>query len=660
MLIFIRFVARFVSYSKKFISTERVASRRTYRRVLCFEPLEPRLLMAVGDLRIVSYNVLANDGSPSNDLGTVLAAIGSESYSGRARPIDVLAVQEVRSQTTATTAIVNQLNAIYGVNAYSRGSLNGAALGGAADTVGLVYRTSTISLINEVAIGNVSTSGQPRQSLRYQLRPLELGAGNDFYLYNSHYKASSGDAEEARRNVEATAIRNNANALGQGALIVYTGDWNLYSSNEAAYQTLLGSGAGQAFDPINRPGNWHNSSSFNDIFTQAPSTNPQAGFVGGGIDDRFDFQLLTGEWFDGVGLEYAPNSYHVFGNNGSVRINNSINNAMSTALAGLTNRSTILNLLTTVTDHLPVVADYLFSSTNRAPVNVLLSATTVMENQPINTNVGTLSTADPDSGDTFTYALVGGTGANDNASFNIVGNVLRTSAAFNFEAKSTYTIRVRTTDQGSSSFDRIFNISVVDVNEAPTVQAVVFGDGMVQRSLVRSITVDFNSVVSLANGSFELTRRNVSTGAFDPIAASQLTIQTSLATFNSGTQSRVSLTFSGSEVIGGSLADGNYQLRIVAANVTTGGQALDGNSDGTSGDDFVRGSAAADNFFRLLGDVNGNRFVNLVELSAARRTLNLSQGDANYNALFDENGNNFVNVIEVNKVRGRLNKLLPF
>ncbi len=34
-------------------------------------------------------------------------------------------------------------------------------------------------------------------------------------------------------------------------------------------------------------------------------------FVGGGLDDRFDFQLLTGEWFDGVGLEYIPFLPHV-------------------------------------------------------------------------------------------------------------------------------------------------------------------------------------------------------------------------------------------------------------------------------------------------------------------------------------------------------------
>ena len=59
-----------------------------------------------------------------------------------------------------------------------------------------------------------------------------------------------------------------------------------------------------------------------------------------------------------MGLEYVAGSYHTFGNNGSVAINGNINDPSNTALAGLVNRTTVLNLLTTVTDHLPVVADY--------------------------------------------------------------------------------------------------------------------------------------------------------------------------------------------------------------------------------------------------------------------------------------------------------------
>ena len=56
-----------------------------------------------------------------------------------------------------------------------------------------------------------------------------------------------------------------------------------------AYLTLLADGPGQAFDPIDRPGSWHDKSAFKDIHTQAPSTSFGSG---GGMDDRFDFQLV--------------------------------------------------------------------------------------------------------------------------------------------------------------------------------------------------------------------------------------------------------------------------------------------------------------------------------------------------------------------------------
>ncbi len=107
---------------------------------------------------------------------------------------------------------------------------------------------------------------------------------------------------------------------------------------------------------------------------------------------------------------------------------------------------------------------------NEVPTTITLSASSIAENQPINTTVGALTTTDPDSGNTFTYSLVSTTPCpgTDNASFNINGSSLRSSASFNFEGKTSYTICIRTTDQGALSFDKAFTVSVTNVNEAPT------------------------------------------------------------------------------------------------------------------------------------------------------------------------------------------------
>ena len=105
---------------------------------------------------------------------------------------------------------------------------------------------------------------------------------------------------------------------------------------------------------------------------------------------------------------------------------------------------------------------------NASPTNITLSASSINENVAANSTVGTLSTTDPDAGNTFTYSLVSGTGSTDNASFNISGNNLRISASPDFETKSSYAIRVRTTDQGGLFFEKQFTITINNVNETPT------------------------------------------------------------------------------------------------------------------------------------------------------------------------------------------------
>ncbi len=107
-------------------------------------------------------------------------------------------------------------------------------------------------------------------------------------------------------------------------------------------------------------------------------------------------------------------------------------------------------------------------ATNSAPTALALSNASVPENLPSGTVVGTLSATDPDAGETFTYSLVGGTGSTDNASFSVVGDKLSPTASFNFEAKSSYSVRLRVTDQGGLTFDQPFTITVTNVEESPT------------------------------------------------------------------------------------------------------------------------------------------------------------------------------------------------
>lgn len=105
---------------------------------------------------------------------------------------------------------------------------------------------------------------------------------------------------------------------------------------------------------------------------------------------------------------------------------------------------------------------------NATPTNLSLSNSSVNENAPADTLVGTLSSTDPDANDTFTYSLVAGTGDADNNAFLVVGDQLKLKSSPNFEAKPSLSIRVRTTDQGGLSFDKVLAVTVNNLNETPT------------------------------------------------------------------------------------------------------------------------------------------------------------------------------------------------
>ncbi len=100
------------------------------------------------------------------------------------------------------------------------------------------------------------------------------------------------------------------------------------------------------------------------------------------------------------------------------------------------------------------------------------TAEDLYENQPENTLAGTLSVVSPDASVTLTYTLTEGIGAEDNASFIISGNQLKTKAEFNYENKQTYNIRVKATSQTNFSVENTFVVSVLDVNEKPVIMAV--------------------------------------------------------------------------------------------------------------------------------------------------------------------------------------------
>lgn len=152
------------------------------------------------------------------------------------------------------------------------------------------------------------------------------------------------------------------------------------------------------------------------------------------------------------------------------------------------------------------------------PTDIALSSNSVCQSNGVNAVVGTLSTADQDAGDSFTYSLVSGTGSTDNGSFNISANTLRANNAAAM-APGNYSVRIRTTDQVANTFDKVFAISVIDTPPFvisiarfnPTNATAGIG------SLIYRVTFD-ESVTNVSPSAFRLTTTGATVGTIGSVS----------------------------------------------------------------------------------------------------------------------------------------------
>jgi hypothetical protein len=170
----------------------------------------------------------------------------------------------------------------------------------------------------------------------------------------THLKAGSGAGDEVRRAEECDSIRLYLDTASTARNVILGGDFNLYRSSEASYQSLL-SGVYPLKDPISVTGDWQNDFAFANYHTQSTrSTTPQLDCgAWGGMDSRFDFLLVSDPVLLGTNrVHYIPSTYTALGNNGST-FNDAINDAGNTSAVP----RSVLNALYSMSDHLPVIMD---------------------------------------------------------------------------------------------------------------------------------------------------------------------------------------------------------------------------------------------------------------------------------------------------------------
>lgn len=345
------------------------------RKRLAFEVLESRDLLAV--MRIVDWNAAnhPNNSTEDTNFQTILQAIGNETVQGNTQRIDILALQETDGASDGGSDSIGRIQSIF--NGLYPTTIYSSAISPlqSGDATGFVYNTSTVSLLQSVEVD----PGQLQHSvLRGKFQPVGSPDSTIFYVYSIHLKSGSTGNDASLRGTDAALLRADADSLGEGAQVLFVGDFNMQTSSELAYNDFLASGPGQLRDVGNAPGNWLNNPAFLSVHSHDPRLLPPNG-SGSGMNDRFDIQFASGEFYDGVGLEYVSNSYHVFGNNGTHTLGGSIKSgtgASSAVLDALAGTATIPS----ASDHLPVVADYqILVSTPNVRITETLGGTKVAE-----------------------------------------------------------------------------------------------------------------------------------------------------------------------------------------------------------------------------------------------------------------------------------------
>src|SRR5205823_4936137 len=210
------------------------------------------------------------------------------------------------------------------------------------------------------------------------------------------------------------------------------------------------------------------------------------------------------------------------------------------------------------------------------------------------------------------------------------------------------TLFILATDSVGRSAVTSFTVTVAV--PAPRVAQAQVNGGAAQRSRVTDLTVTFSTQVTFATtpgAAFTLTR-NSDGAAVSFTATATVVGGVTVVTLNG---------FTGAATQFGSLADGRYTLTALANQITAGGQPLDGNGDGTGGDNYTFGDAQG--LFRFYGDANGDRRVDVADLGAFAGTYLKSSGDPGFLAYFDFNADGRIDVADLGQFAARYLMTLP-
>lgn len=214
----------------------------------------------------------------------------------------------------------------------------------------VIYNEDKLTLLREWLL---TTTIRDLNFFKFMVNDPNLEFHNDttfIYAVSAHLKAGNTSQDRFLRQEMTQVMVAGMEDFEPYAGVLVGGDFNLYSSTEQAYQTLLNPlNPVQLKDPLSAPGEWSNNPAFAWLHTQSTRTTSLGDGATGGVDDRFDFILASANMFDAdARIRYVSSSYEALGNNGTC-----FDQRIIDCVGGNTPQS-IRWALWQMSDHLPV------------------------------------------------------------------------------------------------------------------------------------------------------------------------------------------------------------------------------------------------------------------------------------------------------------------
>jgi len=297
--------------------------------------------LPASDLRIMTYNTLnyGEDGTLDNTREPSFRMI-----IGEIDP-DILLVQEIHGNSGFSAFLSDVLNA-------QSSGYTGTWFDQPETSLdlGVFYKPAVVTILDSGLVDVTDLQGR-RDVFEAQFR--HNASEMAFFVYSMHLKSSDDASARAERASETAALRAHLDDHPSGTAFFLAGDFNMYDASEDGWNNLTDAGSdqdGRANDPINQAGNWNNNSYYASVHTQNTRANA------GGLDDRFDFILVSDEVDNASEVNVVADSYTAFGNDGN-HFNQSINDGTNSAVS-----SDLADALYIASDHLPVYLDVSFEA----------------------------------------------------------------------------------------------------------------------------------------------------------------------------------------------------------------------------------------------------------------------------------------------------------